>query len=114
MVEPYTTELIEYLVRDIIFRLSPEMQSNMMPHYIEELWAAVDLLALLCEAYEQSCEIDIEFIRAWRTTTLKIVQSFIDGGFPWSDALQALTGVFDHLIAVSEKYPASSELEDMS
>jgi hypothetical protein len=102
-------ELIDYLVRDIIYRLSAEKrhEATFYVAVFEEVCVAVDLLGLLCQSYEQSCGIRIGFIRAWRTTTLDIWKA--SHGRDWSPdepTMQNVMAAFDRLDAVAQKYPA--------
>jgi hypothetical protein len=86
-----------------------EMRSEALAFNVEEVWAAVDVLAFVCAAYEQSPGVKATFVRAWRETTILIEKQFIEGDNIEWDETAALTpdvlAAFDRLESVAQKYP---------
>jgi hypothetical protein len=108
-VERFTTDLMGYLEREIIYWLSPEKRSEVLVFNTEEVWVAVDVLAFLAERYEQTPGITAETVRTWRDTTLLIWRQFLESDkLTWDDndpAVRSVVAAFDHLEAVALKYP---------
>jgi hypothetical protein len=109
-VERFTGDTLIHLQRDIIFWLSPEKRGEMAAVNAEEVWVAVDLLAFLCEKYEQSPGVNAQIVNRWRETTVEIWKQFlVDDKAEWDDTdplYQNVMRAFDRLEAVAHKYPA--------
>lgn len=100
----FTNDLIEHLVKDIIYFLSPEKRWESILLDVEGVWVAVDLLGFLCEVYEHSPEVNQPFVSKWRDATIEIDRLFAEDETSslYPDVLRA----FDRLEAVALKYPA--------
>jgi hypothetical protein len=105
-VERFTSDLLESLVKDIIYHLSPEKRSEALAFNVEAVWVAVDMLGFLCKAYEQSPGINEQTVRNWRTTTIEIDKQFTGESWDESDKLTLeIIAAFDRLEAMAKKYP---------
>jgi hypothetical protein len=105
-VERFTSELLESLVKDIIYYLSPEKRSEALAFNVEAVWVAVDMLGFLCTAYDQSPGINEQTVRDWRTTTIQIDKQFSGESWDESDKLTLeIMAAFDRLEVVAKKYP---------
>jgi hypothetical protein len=103
-----TESLIDFLVRDIIYWLSPEKREDMsgVAVFVEGVWVAVDLLGLLSASYETSCGIKPVFIEAWRASIQSIWSE--SAAVLWGnddDLLDEVMSVFDRLHEATRKYP---------
>jgi hypothetical protein len=105
-VERFTSDLLEALLKDIIYWLSPEKRNEVSAFHDEEVWVAVDMLGFLCEKYEQSPGVNDQSVRNWRQTSIDITKAFLDEEWDETDALyQNVMKAFDRLEAVAKKYP---------
>jgi hypothetical protein len=105
-VERFISDLLESLVKDIIYWLSAEKRAEVITFNVEEVWVAADVLGFLCEKYKQSPGIHEKFIRNWRETTVDIWKQNV--GDDWNESYslyQEVLSVFDHLEAVARQYP---------
>jgi hypothetical protein len=100
-VERFTNDLLESLLKDIIYYLSPEKRAVDISSVGEEVWVAADVLAFFCNTYEQTPRVNEELIRTWRETTKQL-----DDDWDETDGLyQEVMSVFNRLEAVARKYP---------
>jgi hypothetical protein len=105
-IERFKGDLLELLVKDIIYWLSAEKRRKVVAFNIEEVWVAVDVLGFLCEKYEQSAGVNEKAVRNWRTTAIEITKQFLSGNWNESDSLYLnLMAAFDRLETVARKYP---------
>lgn len=108
-VERFMGELIEHLVKDIIYSLSPEKRAQVIAFNVEEVWVAVDILGFLSAIYERSPGVNGQVVRRWRDTTVQIWKQFEEGDqTDWdeTDSLyQNVLRAFDRLEVVAQKYP---------
>lgn len=109
-VEPFIKELIEHIVKDIIYTLSLEKRNEVLLFNVDdEIGVAVDTLAFLCDTYQQSPGFNQGVIRNWRHTTTEIWKRYTEE-FPeiWNEAnilYQNVMAAFDRLEEVAQKYP---------
>jgi hypothetical protein len=104
-VERFISDLLEWLVKEIIYRLSAEKRAE-LEFDVEEVWVAVDVFGFLCEKYKQSPGINERFIRIWRETTMDIGKQNV--GDAWNESYllyRDVMSVFDRMEAVARKYP---------
>jgi hypothetical protein len=108
-IDRFTSDLLVWLLKEIIYYLSPEKRFEMVRSNVETGWVAADLLAYLCAAYEQSPGIKEEAVRNWRAATIDILKQFLHDDhleLDESDGLyREVLSVFDRLEAVAKKYP---------
>jgi hypothetical protein len=103
-----THDMIEQLVKDIIYGLSLEKREEGYTINTEDVWVAVDILGFLCETYEQSPEVNDQMVRTWRETAIEIWKQFLSDDIEWdeTDPLnQNVMAAFDRLEAVARTYP---------
>ncbi|MCA0454805.1 MAG: hypothetical protein LCI00_12605 [Chloroflexi bacterium] len=101
--------LIEQLVKDIIYFLSSETRWEAFGFYRleEDLPVAIDILGLLCEAYQTDPVVKHKDIKLWRATTMEIIRQNANeyGGTEDSEQYANISAAFDRLEAVAQKYP---------
>jgi hypothetical protein len=108
-VERFIHDLIEFLVKDIIYYLSSEKRAEVIGFNVYEVWVAADVLELLCSAYEQSPTVNEVVVNSWRASTIDIWKEFTkDDDREWDDAdetYHAVMAVFDRLETVARQHP---------
>ncbi len=115
-IERFTRQLIEQLVKDIIYWLSPEKRSESISINIaaEEVPAAAEVLSFICEMYEQDLGVNDQAVRNWRDTTLQRMREFEDDlTINWDtgdERLKIIKATFDQLEAIAQKYPPENWL----
>ena len=72
--------LIEYLRRDIIYKLSPERRRIAISLNVEDVWVAVELLGFISDTYKISSGVNVNHARIWRETTILIGKAFVEDG----------------------------------
>lgn len=101
--------LIEQLVKDIIFYLSSEMRWETFEFFWlhEELPVAIDILGVLCKAYQTNPIVNHKAIKIWRATTMEIIRQTAHeyGRTEDSEQYANTAAAFDRLEAVAQKYP---------
>jgi hypothetical protein len=104
--ERFTYKIIESLAKDIIYYLSSEMRAEVKAFDVEEVFVAVDVLAFVCAAYEQSPGINIQIVSNWRTAIIEIESHFLGEQWDETDLLfQNVMAAFDRLQAIVNKFP---------
>jgi hypothetical protein len=107
-IQRFTGELIEQLVKDIIYSLSPEQRWEAWFRN-EDVWVAVDILGFLCETYERTPGVNEQVVRTWRITVIEIWKQLLaedHHNLDESEALyQNVMHKFDMLEAVARKFP---------
>ena len=108
----YPSNLIEDLIKDIIYWLSQEKRRETITFYdaSEKLPVAVDALGLLGEIYKQSIGVNEKTVNNWRNITLeRIRESDQDMTISWEtttdEQYKIIKTTFDRLEAVAHKYP---------
>jgi len=108
--ERFTTGLIGYLEREIIYWLSWEKRAEIINFAQDVVWVAVDVLGFLCEMYEHPPGVNEPVVRTWRETTAEIWKQFLEGDdqpFDEADPLYLkVLAAFDRLAAMARKYPS--------
>ncbi|MBA3870485.1 MAG: hypothetical protein H0X30_15185 [Anaerolineae bacterium] len=111
-VERFTNDLIEQLVKDIIYWLSPEKRGETIAFFVarEEIPAAAETLGFICEIYEQDLGVNEQIVCNWRDITLeRIRESDNDMTISWEATIdeqyKIIKATFDRLETVAHKYP---------
>lgn len=96
----FVNKIMRHLKKEIIYNFSLERRETAGSYsYLEVIWAAIDLLGLLAEIYENDIGVDARFVRQWRETFIQIEKDAFDTE-PYPDVIRA----FDHLEAMVRKY----------
>ncbi len=109
--ERFIPDLIRFLRMEIIYWLSPEMRNEAMVDSVagEEVPAAAELLAFICENYRQRVGITGETVRNWCEIALQRIREFAeDKTITWEtgdERLKVIKATFDKLEAMALKYP---------
>lgn len=82
LIDRFVGDLIRELTREIVFLLSDENRFDVlnMAADIEEIWVAVDVLALLCETYKTTPNITHDTVSKWHKKAADIWRIHVDEG----------------------------------
>lgn len=111
-IERFTGELMGYLEREIIYLLSAEKRNEATVFFsvTEEIITSVDVLGVLCAAYEQTPGVGETVIENWRQATVQIWKDFVTSdNYEWDENnghYREAMAAFDRLAAVARQYPA--------
>ena len=106
-VERFTSKLIEMLQKELVYWLSPEKRGEVLAFNVasEEIPAAAELLAFLCEKYEQTPLVNADLVRKWGDLALNLIREFEDDWLGKDERLNIVKMTFDRLESVAEKHP---------
>ena len=103
-----------HLVKHIVYRLSEEQQQTTAYFHMEEVLVCVDLLAVICEHYDEPLGLPVEDVIGWRERYVKVFEMGYQ--FTVSDIgaqektiqerYDILIKAFDRLEAIARKHPA--------
>lgn len=102
--------LIERLVYSIVFVLSDENRKMAIGLFeIEDVWVAVDVIALLCESYSISPSVTYDTVEIWQQKMTDIWKARLaEESMEWGkdeNLYKNVVSVFDKLRILAQKYP---------
>lgn len=105
----FLSDLIEWLKYSVVFVLSDENRKLAIGFFqIEDVWVAVDVMALLCETYACSPSVTYQTIEIWRKKMTNIWKARLaEEAMEWEehDEYKNVVARFDQLKALAQKHP---------
>ncbi|MBI1277740.1 MAG: hypothetical protein GC179_06395 [Anaerolineaceae bacterium] len=104
-------ELIEQLVKDIIYWLSPEKRAELHSFFggLDDPVVAVDVLGCLCEAYQTTPGMKAKVIHAWKDSYIQIMKEVYEESKleldETGERFKSIVAAFDKLEMLANKYP---------
>lgn len=104
------SNLIEQLKYSIVFVLSDENHVLEVDwNEMQQVWVAIDVMALLCEAYSVGPSVTSQRVEIWQRKMIDIWKALLfQDSLEWKEEDELYQGVvarFDQLKALAEKYP---------
>lgn len=106
----FVGNLLETLIREIVFNLSDENHDNAVGFFeIEYVWVSLDIMTCLCDAYAMSPGVGEETATKWLEQVTAIwKERWDDEGLEWDEddyLYKMVVDVFDRFRAVARQYP---------